>query len=69
MPKVFISYPEGTFSEGALDALAEEITTAGLACEKLPDTPLCSKQHLDLCEGVCSREGLPRWGNRLGRKS
>jgi phenylpyruvate tautomerase PptA (4-oxalocrotonate tautomerase family) len=39
VPKVFINYPEGTFTEGALDALAEEITTAGLECEKLPDTP------------------------------
>ena len=39
MPKVFINYPEGTFSAQALDALAEEITTIGLECEKLPDTP------------------------------
>jgi phenylpyruvate tautomerase PptA (4-oxalocrotonate tautomerase family) len=39
MPKVFINYPEGTFSEQALAALAEEITTTGLECEKLPDTP------------------------------
>jgi len=39
MPKVFINYPKGTFSASALDALAEEITTIGLECEKLPDTP------------------------------
>lgn len=39
MPKIFISYPEGTFCESALTALAEEITTTGLQCEKLPDTP------------------------------
>jgi phenylpyruvate tautomerase PptA (4-oxalocrotonate tautomerase family) len=39
MPKVFINYPNGTFSEQALSALAEEITTTGLECEKLPDTP------------------------------
>ena len=39
MPKVFINYPVGTFSASALDALAEEITTIGLECEKLPDTP------------------------------
>jgi phenylpyruvate tautomerase PptA (4-oxalocrotonate tautomerase family) len=39
MPKIFISYPKGTFSEHALDALVEEITTTGLECEKLPDTP------------------------------
>jgi phenylpyruvate tautomerase PptA (4-oxalocrotonate tautomerase family) len=39
MPKVFLNYPNGTFSENALTALAEEITTAGLECEKLPDTP------------------------------
>jgi phenylpyruvate tautomerase PptA (4-oxalocrotonate tautomerase family) len=39
MPKIFINYPKGTFSDHALDALAEELTSAGLACEKLPDTP------------------------------
>jgi phenylpyruvate tautomerase PptA (4-oxalocrotonate tautomerase family) len=39
MPKIFINYPEGAFSERALAALAEEITTTGLECEKLPDTP------------------------------
>ena len=39
MPKVFINYPQGTFSAQALDALAEEITTIGRECEKLPDTP------------------------------
>jgi phenylpyruvate tautomerase PptA (4-oxalocrotonate tautomerase family) len=39
MPKVFINYPKGTFSEHALAALAEEITTTGMECEKLPDTP------------------------------
>jgi phenylpyruvate tautomerase PptA (4-oxalocrotonate tautomerase family) len=38
MPKIFMSYPTGTFSESALAALAEEITTTGLECEKLPDT-------------------------------
>ena len=38
MPKVFINYPQGTFSEEALANLAEEITTTGLECEKLPDT-------------------------------
>jgi phenylpyruvate tautomerase PptA (4-oxalocrotonate tautomerase family) len=39
MPKVFINYPEGTFSDAALDALAEELTTTGRECEMLPDTP------------------------------
>jgi phenylpyruvate tautomerase PptA (4-oxalocrotonate tautomerase family) len=39
MPKVFINYPAGAFSENALHALAEEITTTGLECEKLLDTP------------------------------
>lgn len=39
MPKVFINYPKGAFSDDALDALAEEITTTGLECERLPDTP------------------------------
>ena len=38
MPKVFINYPEGTVSDDALAALAEEITITGLECEKLPDT-------------------------------
>ena len=39
MPKVFINYPQGTFSADALNALAEEITTIGRECEQLPDTP------------------------------
>ena len=39
MPKVFINYPEGTFSDAALHALAEELTTTGRECERLPDTP------------------------------
>lgn len=39
MPKVFINYPAGTFSEQTLAALAKEITIAGMECEGLPDTP------------------------------
>lgn len=38
MPKMFLHYPEGVFSQGSLDALAEEVTTIGLQCEGLPDT-------------------------------
>lgn len=39
MPKIFINYPKGTFSDEALDALAKDLTTTGRECEKLPDTP------------------------------
>jgi hypothetical protein len=39
MPKVFIHYPAGAFSEDGLAALAAEITSTGLKYEKLPDTP------------------------------
>ena len=38
MPKIYINYPTGAFPEGALDLLAEEITVAGMECEKLPNT-------------------------------
>ncbi len=38
MPKIFIHNPIGTFREGAFDRLADEITIAGMECEKLPDT-------------------------------
>lgn len=39
MPKVFLHYPEGAFEATSLPALAEELTTTGLACEHLPNTP------------------------------
>ena len=39
MPKIYISYPTSAFSQAALDSLAEELTTIGLECEKLSDTP------------------------------
>ena len=39
MPKIYINYPTGAFSKEALDSLAADITTAGLECEKLSDTP------------------------------
>ena len=39
MPKIFLHYPEDTFDLESLAALAEELTTIGLACEKLPNTP------------------------------
>ena len=39
MPKIYINYPTGAFSKEALDSLAADITTTGLECEKLSDTP------------------------------
>lgn len=38
MPKIFMSYPEGTFSKDAIDSLAEEITNGAPSIEKLPNT-------------------------------
>jgi len=37
--EIFMSYPEGAFSEDAIDSLAEEITNGAPSIEKLPDTP------------------------------
>ena len=39
MPKIYMHYPSGAFSYAALPLLAEELTTAGLECEHLPNTP------------------------------
>ena len=39
MPLIFLHYPKGTFSEAALNALADQVTTIALQCEKLPNTP------------------------------
>ena len=39
MPLIYVDYPEGTFADAALDALAEQITTDSLECEGLPNTP------------------------------
>ena len=39
MPKIYMHYPSGAFSNAALQLLAEELTTAGLECEHLPNTP------------------------------
>lgn len=39
MPKIYLNCPEGTFSNEAKDALAEDITSLALAIEKLPNTP------------------------------
>jgi hypothetical protein len=36
--KSFHQLSAGTFSDDALAALADEITTTGLECEKLPDS-------------------------------
>jgi phenylpyruvate tautomerase PptA (4-oxalocrotonate tautomerase family) len=38
VPLIFMHYPKGTFSQAALISLADEITTIGLDCEKLPNT-------------------------------
>lgn len=39
MPLIYVNSPIGTFSDAARDALAEELTTIGLECEKLPQHP------------------------------
>ena len=38
VPLIFMHYPKGTFSEAALNALADQVTTIALRCEKLPNT-------------------------------
>ena len=67
MPKVFINYPEGTFSEDALAALAEEITTTGLACEKLPDTPYV-RSNIWVYAKEYAAERVYHGGNPCGTK-
>jgi phenylpyruvate tautomerase PptA (4-oxalocrotonate tautomerase family) len=67
MPKVFISYPAGTFSEDALDALAEEITTTGLECEKLPDTPYV-RSNIWVYANEYAAERVYHGGKPLGTK-
>ncbi len=39
MPLIFLHYPRGTFSEAALNAMADQVTTIALRCEKLPNKP------------------------------
>ena len=39
MPLIYVNAPEGTFSDAARDALAQELTTIGLESEKLPQHP------------------------------
>jgi phenylpyruvate tautomerase PptA (4-oxalocrotonate tautomerase family) len=39
MPLIYVNAPEGTFSDEARDALAEDLTVAALESEKLPMTP------------------------------
>ena len=39
MPKIFMSYPQGAFTEDAIASLAEEITNGAPSIEQLPDTP------------------------------
>jgi phenylpyruvate tautomerase PptA (4-oxalocrotonate tautomerase family) len=39
MPKIYIKFPQGTFSQEAKNKLAEELTTIALRIENLPNTP------------------------------
>jgi len=39
LPKIHLHYPEGAFNATTLNSLAEELTSIGLECERLPDTP------------------------------
>ncbi len=39
VPLIYMHYPEGTFTQDALRSLADELTTIGLDCEKLSNTP------------------------------
>ncbi|RAH96376.1 hypothetical protein DLJ53_32525 [Acuticoccus sediminis] len=39
MPLIYVNAPEGTFTDAARDALAEELTVIGLESEKLPLFP------------------------------
>jgi phenylpyruvate tautomerase PptA (4-oxalocrotonate tautomerase family) len=67
MPKVFISYPQGAFFEHALAALAEEITTTGLECEKLQDTPYVRSNIWIYANEYCA-ERVFHGGRSLGTK-
>ena len=39
MPLMYVNYPEGTFTQEAIDKLAMEMTTIGGKAEKIPKTP------------------------------
>src|SRR5450756_1458182 len=39
MPIMYVNYPEGTFTQEAIDKLAYELTAFGEGAEKLPKTP------------------------------
>lgn len=39
MPLIYVNAPDGTFTDAARDALAEDLTTIGLESEKLPQHP------------------------------
>jgi phenylpyruvate tautomerase PptA (4-oxalocrotonate tautomerase family) len=39
MPLIYVNYPEGTFTQEALDGLAEQITKDAIQAEKLAGTP------------------------------
>ena len=67
MPKVFINYPKGTFSDDALDALADEITTAGRECEKLPDTAYV-RSNIWIYAREYAAERVYHGGKSLGTK-
>ena len=38
MPKLFLHYPQGTFTQSNLELLAQELTHIGLQCERMPET-------------------------------
>ena len=38
MPKMFLHYPQGAFTQANLELLAQELTQIGLQCEHLPET-------------------------------
>jgi hypothetical protein len=42
----YLDSPKGTFTDSALDALAEQLTNDGLDCERLPNTVFV-KHNLD----------------------
>ena len=39
MPLMYVNYPEGTFTQDAIDKLASQFTNFGREAEKIPKTP------------------------------
>lgn len=63
MPLIYLNAPEGTFSDEARDALAQELTTIGLECEDLPQHPFdrstCWIYFRDYPPGKVYHGGIP----------